>query len=331
MGSGCGSTRSAPRSSSATAMPRSSARSRSRAARWNVSRRRCGTSSTPRSARSRSHSGPARRVRARCPTSATRSCPSGSPAWPGSCAGTPWPRSRTSRCGTSATSATAHAERVLLPDATILLDYMLVRMTGLVEGLVVRPERMRENIERGLGLHASSRVLVALVEDGRLDRDEAYGIVQRCALRAADERRGLRDLLATEPVVARNLSLSQLDACFDDAAFLRHVPDDHRSARPDRRSLPDDPDRRLRPLRQGPRPVRARRRPPAARRLRPDCRRSTSSCPRRSRTRAGSSPGCPGSGSPRPGRLVPNHLLGTDPADLPGSSRQSAPTCAVGR
>ena len=52
------------------------------------------------------------------------------------------------------------AERVILPDATILLDYMLVRMTGLVEGLVVRPERMRENIERGLGLHASSRVLV---------------------------------------------------------------------------------------------------------------------------------------------------------------------------
>ena len=56
------------------------------------------------------------------------------------------------------------AERVILPDATILLDYMLAKMTALVEGLVVRPERMRENIERGLGLHASSRVLVALVE-----------------------------------------------------------------------------------------------------------------------------------------------------------------------
>jgi adenylosuccinate lyase len=115
-------------------------------------------------------------------------------------------------------------ERVLLPAATILLDYMLIKMSGLVEGLVVRPERMRENIERGLGLHASSRVLVALVEDGRMDRDEAYAIVQRCALRAADERLGLRDLLATEPVVARKLSLSQLDACFDDAAFLRHAP-----------------------------------------------------------------------------------------------------------
>ena len=116
------------------------------------------------------------------------------------------------------------AERVILPDATIVLDYMLVRMTGLVEGLVVRPERMRENIERGLGLHASSRVLVALVDDGGLPREEAYAVVQRCALRAADERIGLRDVLATEPTVARLLSLGRLDACFDEAAFLRHAP-----------------------------------------------------------------------------------------------------------
>jgi adenylosuccinate lyase len=115
------------------------------------------------------------------------------------------------------------AERVILPDATILLDYMLVRMTGLVEALVVRPERMRENIERGLGLHASSRVLVALVEQAGLSREDAYAVVQRCALRAADERRPLKDLLALEPAVAQRLSLEQLDACFDDAAFLRHA------------------------------------------------------------------------------------------------------------
>jgi len=116
------------------------------------------------------------------------------------------------------------AERVLLPDATILLDYMLAKMTGLVEGLVVRPERMRENIERGLGLHASSRVLVALVEDGGLSREEAYAIVQRSALRAADERRPLHDLLATDASVAQCLTLSRLDACFEDAGFLAHVP-----------------------------------------------------------------------------------------------------------
>jgi len=117
------------------------------------------------------------------------------------------------------------AERVILPDATILLDYMLVRMTGLVEGLVVRSERMRENIERGLGLHASSRVLVALVEEGGLSREDAYAIVQRASLRAADERRPLKELLSTDPAVASHLSLLQLDACFDDSAFLRYVPE----------------------------------------------------------------------------------------------------------
>jgi adenylosuccinate lyase len=116
------------------------------------------------------------------------------------------------------------AERVILPDATIVLDYMLVKMASLIDGLLVRGERMRENIERGLGLHASSRVLIALVEQGGLPRDEAYAIVQRGALRAADERRPLRDLLAVDATVAKRLSLSQLDACFDDAAFLRHVP-----------------------------------------------------------------------------------------------------------
>jgi adenylosuccinate lyase len=115
------------------------------------------------------------------------------------------------------------AERVILPDATIVLDYMLVRMTTLMEGLIVRSERMRENISRGLGLHASSRVLVALVEKGGLGREEAYAIVQRASLRAADERSPLRDLIAVDPAVAQKLALADLDACFDDATFLRHV------------------------------------------------------------------------------------------------------------
>jgi adenylosuccinate lyase len=116
------------------------------------------------------------------------------------------------------------AERVILPDATILLDYMLARATGLVEGLVVRPDRMRENIERGLGLHASSRVLLALVEQGGLSREQAYAIVQRNALRAADERLALHGLLATDAEVAQRLPLADLDACFDDDVVLRHVP-----------------------------------------------------------------------------------------------------------
>ncbi|MEO5939604.1 MAG: adenylosuccinate lyase, partial [Candidatus Limnocylindrales bacterium] len=116
------------------------------------------------------------------------------------------------------------AERVILPDATTILDYLLVKMAGLVDGLVVRRERMLENIERGLGLHASSRVLGILVERGGLSREAAYAIVQRAALRAADERSSLRDLLAVDADVAKRMSLSDLDACFDDAAHLRHVP-----------------------------------------------------------------------------------------------------------
>src|SRR6476659_4839914 len=100
---------------------------------------------------------------------------------------------------------------------------MLVRMTGLIEGLSVRSERMRENIARVLGLHASSRVLVALVEKAGIGREEAYAIVQRAALRAADERAPLRDLLALDPAVATRLSLADLDACFDEATFLRNV------------------------------------------------------------------------------------------------------------
>jgi adenylosuccinate lyase len=113
-------------------------------------------------------------------------------------------------------------ERVVLPDATILLDYMLVKMAALVEGMRVDEARMRDNIERGLGLWASSRLLVALVEAG-MGRAEAYRIVQRDALRAADEGRPFRDLVAADPEVAGRLSADALAACFDEAHLLRHV------------------------------------------------------------------------------------------------------------
>ena len=115
-------------------------------------------------------------------------------------------------------------ERVALPDATTLLDYMLVRSAALIDELEIRPERMRENIDRGLGLHASSAVLLALVETGGMSREEAYATIQAAALRAADERVPLRGLLAADAIVAGRLSAEQLDACFDDGHFLAHVP-----------------------------------------------------------------------------------------------------------
>ena len=114
-------------------------------------------------------------------------------------------------------------ERVALPGATTLLHYMLVRFQRIVDGLVVRPERMRDNVERGLGLHASSRLLTALVEDAGFSREDAYEIVQRNALRAADERRPFRDLVEADPLVRAALQPDRLAGCFDDAGYLVHV------------------------------------------------------------------------------------------------------------
>ncbi len=114
-------------------------------------------------------------------------------------------------------------ERVALPGATTLLHYMLVRFRSLADGLVVRPERMRENIERGLGLHASSRLLSALVEDGQCSREDAFAIVQRNALRAADERRPFRELVEADPDVRAALPAERLAECFDERAYLQHV------------------------------------------------------------------------------------------------------------
>jgi adenylosuccinate lyase len=119
--------------------------------------------------------------------------------------------------------AHSSVERVALPAATTLIHYMAVRMTRIVEGLVVRPERMRENLERGLGLFASSRLLTALVEQGGLAREDAYAIVQRAALRAADERRQLRELVEADSDVTKRLSADQIVACFDIDQLLRNV------------------------------------------------------------------------------------------------------------
>ena len=95
-------------------------------------------------------------------------------------------------------------ERIILPDAFLALDYMLARSRTLVEGLVVRPDRMREVLESSHGLVYSQRVLLGLVERG-LSREDAYALVQRNALRAWDEGRPLGELLAGDPDVTEHL------------------------------------------------------------------------------------------------------------------------------
>jgi adenylosuccinate lyase len=111
------------------------------------------------------------------------------------------------------------AERVVLPDSFLALDYMLDRFAWIVEGLVVYPERMRRNLESSHGLVFSHRLLLALVDAG-LARDDAYRLVQLHAMRAWEEETDFAELVRNDPEVAGRVDL---DGVFDLAATVRHV------------------------------------------------------------------------------------------------------------
>ncbi len=109
------------------------------------------------------------------------------------------------------------AERVVIPDAFLALDYMLDRFAWLVEGMTVRAEQMRRNLDSGHGLYFSQRLLLALVEAG-LERDEAYRLVQRNAMRAWEEEQDFRDFVRADPDIRVDL-----DKVFDESAYTQHV------------------------------------------------------------------------------------------------------------
>ncbi len=113
-------------------------------------------------------------------------------------------------------------ERVIAPDATVTLDFMLHRFAGLIEGLRIYPERMRENLEATRGLVFSQPVLLKLIEKG-MERQAAYLVVQRNAMKVWDEGRDFRSLLAKDPEVKKLLTPEELAACFDLQRALRHV------------------------------------------------------------------------------------------------------------
>jgi adenylosuccinate lyase len=113
-------------------------------------------------------------------------------------------------------------ERVILPDATTLCDYMLHRMTGILDGLIVYPERMAENMARMKGLIFSQAVLLALAKAG-LSREAAYAIVQRSAMKVWAGEGTFHDLLAADPEVGAAIDRGTLAACFDPARTLVHV------------------------------------------------------------------------------------------------------------
>jgi adenylosuccinate lyase len=114
------------------------------------------------------------------------------------------------------------SERVVVPDAFLALDYMLDRFTWLVGGLVVRPERMRRNLEASHGLFFSQRLLLALVESG-LKRSRAYELVQRAAMRAWEEEQDFAELVRADSEISSALEPAALDEVFDVGAYTRHV------------------------------------------------------------------------------------------------------------
>ena len=113
-------------------------------------------------------------------------------------------------------------ERIILPDATILLDYMLNRFAGVIENLMVYPENMLENMEKTHGLVFSQRLLLMLIEKG-LSREKAYDTVQPLAMKAWEEKRTFRDLVESDHTIKENLNSSEIDAAFDLNHHTRRV------------------------------------------------------------------------------------------------------------
>lgn len=113
-------------------------------------------------------------------------------------------------------------ERVIAPDSTIVLDFMLHRLTNLLDRLIVYEERMRENLESTGGLFFSQRVLLALTEGG-VDRDEAYRLTQRNAMAVWNEGSTFKNRLAADPEVMAHLHPDQLEELFDLSYYLKHV------------------------------------------------------------------------------------------------------------
>ncbi|MGG3804090.1 adenylosuccinate lyase [Metabacillus fastidiosus] len=114
------------------------------------------------------------------------------------------------------------AERIILPDATIALNYMLNRFANIVKNLTVFPENMKRNMDRTLGLIYSQRVLLALIDTG-MTREEAYDLVQPKAMEAWEKQVQFRSLIETEEAITSRLSSDVINDCFDYNYHLKNV------------------------------------------------------------------------------------------------------------
>jgi adenylosuccinate lyase len=113
-------------------------------------------------------------------------------------------------------------ERIILPDSSMLVDYMLRKFTDVVAGMVVYPEHMQANLDRLKGLVMSEHVMLALVDKG-MAKDEAYRTVQAVAMKAFESGRDFREMVAEEPAISKLLSKQGLAGCFDYEKHLKRV------------------------------------------------------------------------------------------------------------
>jgi adenylosuccinate lyase len=113
-------------------------------------------------------------------------------------------------------------ERIILPDATMLLDYMLNRFMNIVKNLTVFPENMKRNMQSTFGVPFSGRVMTKLIDKG-FAREQAYDTVQPRAMQAWEEQRSFRDIVESTPEITAVLTLDEIAECFDPSWHLKHV------------------------------------------------------------------------------------------------------------
>jgi adenylosuccinate lyase len=113
-------------------------------------------------------------------------------------------------------------ERIILPDSTILINFMLNRLGNIIKNLTVFPENMKRNMERTYGVPFSGRVLTKLIDKG-FSREQAYDTVQPRAMRAWEEQRSFREIIANDPAITEHLNAEEIADCFDPSWHLKHV------------------------------------------------------------------------------------------------------------
>ena len=113
-------------------------------------------------------------------------------------------------------------ERIILPDATMLLNYMLNRLGNIMKNLTVFPENMKRNMQRTYGVPFSGRVMTKLIDKG-FSREQAYDTVQPRAMQAWEEQRQFRDIIESTPEITAVLSAEEIEDCFNPTWHLKHV------------------------------------------------------------------------------------------------------------